>query len=262
MPLSSSSSWVTSKEQCPRCKQLGKDRSEDNLAVYSDGHKFCFSCGYGVYLNGIDHLKSKLNPEASQLKEELIYLPVDCDVNYPKRVLSWLNLYKIGENDLYKHNVMWSESMQRLIFPVYNTKKDRALTAWQGRAFHLSPAQLARAPKWFGRGNLKQTLNIIGSGSTLVIVEDILSAIKITKAGSKALPIYGSFIGRDRFKEILRYLDGTKKVYVWLDKDKWKESVREARMARLCGLDCGVINTDLDPKLVSLTEIRNKLTRN
>lgn len=34
------------KEQCPLCEQEGRDTGKDNLAVYSDGHRFCFG-GHG-----------------------------------------------------------------------------------------------------------------------------------------------------------------------------------------------------------------------
>ena len=37
------------KEQCPDCKKLGKDTSEDNLAVYSDGQTHCYGCGAHGY---------------------------------------------------------------------------------------------------------------------------------------------------------------------------------------------------------------------
>lgn len=40
----SESVYIT-KEACPKCKQEGRDNSNDNLAVYSD-HVYCFSCGY------------------------------------------------------------------------------------------------------------------------------------------------------------------------------------------------------------------------
>jgi len=37
------------KQQCPKCVEKGGDKSKDNLAVYSDGGKHCFSCGYHVH---------------------------------------------------------------------------------------------------------------------------------------------------------------------------------------------------------------------
>jgi hypothetical protein len=45
------SSQVIKREQCPRCASQGKDNSHNNLAVYSDGGKFCFSCNKATELS-------------------------------------------------------------------------------------------------------------------------------------------------------------------------------------------------------------------
>lgn len=37
---------VINKERCPACAKHGRDNSQDNLAVYDDGHKYCFACEY------------------------------------------------------------------------------------------------------------------------------------------------------------------------------------------------------------------------
>ncbi len=39
-------SKVIDREQCPACASHGQDTSCDNLAVYDDGHKYCFACEY------------------------------------------------------------------------------------------------------------------------------------------------------------------------------------------------------------------------
>jgi twinkle protein len=39
-------STVTSRGRCPSCAAKGMDRSSDNLAIYDDGHSYCYSCGY------------------------------------------------------------------------------------------------------------------------------------------------------------------------------------------------------------------------
>ena len=36
-------------EQCPRCARAGRDSRGDNLGVYADGGKHCFSCGFHVF---------------------------------------------------------------------------------------------------------------------------------------------------------------------------------------------------------------------
>lgn len=40
---------VLRHEQCPQCAANGNDNSRDNMAVYSDGGKHCFACGYHVH---------------------------------------------------------------------------------------------------------------------------------------------------------------------------------------------------------------------
>lgn len=37
---------VVKREACPDCREQGKDRSGDNLAVYEDGSKYCHACDY------------------------------------------------------------------------------------------------------------------------------------------------------------------------------------------------------------------------
>ena len=38
--------FVVSRARCPQCAVRGLDTSEDNLAIYNDGHKYCYGCGY------------------------------------------------------------------------------------------------------------------------------------------------------------------------------------------------------------------------
>ena len=53
--------------QCPACASKGGDTKGDNLAVFDDGHKHCFACGYHED-GGVKSFKSKsveFNPPAS-----------------------------------------------------------------------------------------------------------------------------------------------------------------------------------------------------
>lgn len=47
-----SESKCTGRGPCPRCKERGGDWQDDNLALYSDGHAYCFACGYYQAPNG------------------------------------------------------------------------------------------------------------------------------------------------------------------------------------------------------------------
>lgn len=44
------------REQCPVCASHGRDNSKDNLAVYDDGHSYCYACNYTTG-NSLDDIK-------------------------------------------------------------------------------------------------------------------------------------------------------------------------------------------------------------
>lgn len=252
-------SYETHKERCPECAKLGKDRNGDNLGVYSDGHKYCYSCGYGEYADGMtSFVNRQQDSDVAKIQQrEILTLPVDCDILYPERALTWIKKYELSKTDLLNNNVMWSESIQRLIFPVYG--EDGWLLAWQGRSFHNQSMALAKIPKWFGKGDLKNTFNILGKGSKLVLTEDIVSAIKVAKAGFQAMPLYGCVVGRERFKRLYSLYKDTIDVVVWLDENKMPEAIREAKLGRTCGLHCSSVFSYRDPKDESVENIKSIL---
>lgn len=255
-------SHVIKHEQCPQCRELGKDKSNDNLAIYSDGHSWCFSCGYLLTASGHARIKNKIaserQGETTKEAEMLptLFLPEDITTDYPQRALDWINQYDLSKNTLLSVNAVWSDSLQRLIFPIYDG--NRSLIGWQGRDFILERTDKRRA-KWFGRGPLESIFNILGQGNRLALTEDVVSAIKLSLAGIMAIPLYGCVVGRKRFKRLYSLYGDTVEVLVWLDPDKQQESIKEARLGRLCGLNCRAILSDQDPKEHSYEEITKYL---
>lgn len=238
-------------EQCPECAKHGKDNAGDNLAVYSNG-KWCFSCGYMESEDGISAFKRQQLPREKEAKP-LVVLPEDSSLLFAERAVSWVKQYELDETDLLKHNVVWSEYEQRLIFPVYG--EDKQLIAWQGRYF----GNLKKA-KWWGVGNLKDTYNILGRDNKLILCEDVISAIKISKT-SMAMPIYGSHIGRERFLRLYKLFGYQFDIRIWLDKDKQSEAIKQAKLGQTLGLKCTTIITDLDPKELTNQQLYNILSR-
>lgn len=240
------------KEQCPACANKGKDRSKDNLGVYSDGHTFCFSCGFGNSSISRIHNISRHNDKISSKQYGLAY---DSSFNYPQRALEWIEQYELNRNDLLSHNVVWSEFYKRLIFPVYGEQNE--LLAYQGRYF----GDDAKAVKWWGEGPLNEIFNILGECSkTLVLVEDIISAIKVSKL-TQCMPLYGSAISVNRFKRLFKLYGKETKVVIWLDKDKSSEGALFRRRGTLLGLSCTTIISTKDPKEYSYEEIREYLSK-
>jgi len=104
-------STILYKTRCPKCAEQGKDKHGDNLAVYSDGHSYCYSCGY---------ITSNNSRRTSNLKKPFqeINLPLDCDWTLPPEPTKWLQKY-FNYKDI-PQLTFWSESRESLIFPIYD----------------------------------------------------------------------------------------------------------------------------------------------
>lgn len=250
-------SYVVRKERCPECAKLGKDQSGDNLAVYSDGHVWCYSCGYGRSSDLLSRFQSRSSKSRDlDIRKHEVYLPEDCDVIYPSRALDWVKQYELTKVDLLNYNTLWSESTQRLIFPVFG---DKGLLAYQGRYFGPpAPNGVKPYPKWYGKGDLVNTFNILGSRSSnkLILTEDVISAIKCSRF-CMAMPLYGSHISIDRFTRLKAL--GHSNIYIFLDPDKRKEAMQFARRGQLLGINSRVIYADLDPKEIKYENLQKYL---
>ena len=164
---------------CPNCG------SRDKLAEYTD-HSYCFGCGYTI--------KAKVKTKPAYKPPALTAIPDDCEPYIPAKASDWLQQYQLTANELIFNKVMWSESRDLLVFPYFGQYNE--LLGWQGRYFGDNP----KHPKWFTKGNVKDFIHIIGldktyKNSTIVYVEDIISAIKVGRVYG-CVPIFGSFVPR------------------------------------------------------------------
>jgi hypothetical protein len=233
--------------QCPECVKIGKDRHGNNLAIYNDGSLYCFSCGY---------FKSKYKTtgyKTTTTQQKRITLPYDITDIIPNKALDTLLKYNITENDIKQHHLMWSDHYQRIYFPIFSSA---GLDAYLGRYCGDNPTE----PKWYTKGNLKDILHIIGKSwsNTLVLTEDIISAIRVTHVGVRAMPIFGSYISALTWLR-LRHISNTDKIILWLDKDKWKESVIYAEQGRQFNLPVKTVSTTEDPKALLEETIKKVL---
>lgn len=230
---------VIGKTRCPSCAKLGKDKHSDNLILYSDGGEHCFSCGYHK-----GHSKGKPKPPPEDSKNRQVSLPYDLTTNIPPKALSWLAKYYITWQDIINNNILWSESLKLLVFPLDNS--------WQGRYFGSDP----KHTKWYSIGDLDNIINLhgtINTNSTIILVEDIISAIRVSKQ-MPAITLFSSNIPAKKLNLLKLY---NNPVCWWLDKDKQKEAASQALHAASLGLSVKLIVTDLDPKCYSDEEIKN-----
>lgn len=221
---------VKEHSRCPRCAREGRDTAGDNLAVYPDGHKHCFRCGYHISADGD---LSFLREQPQEVTPQDLILPLECNVNYTQEQRDWIARYGLDENDLHKHNAL--NHPRGLLFPLY---KEGTLKGYQIRTFDGSKM------KYITKGNCRNLYYILpGENSQIILTEDLLSAIILNNYGYTTMPVFGSSI-KNRFSGL--YKRGYRDVVVWLDPDMHVKVIREILYAH--NIKVKVIMSDKDPK--------------
>lgn len=153
-------SYFLHNEGCPRCMARGDDTSRDNLAVYSDGHKYCYKCKY--FVSGDPISRFKVKPKDN----ELVY---PADEEFTKECLTYLKQYGLTNDEIetylegHADGYMFKDSNFFLIRRLH--KKPKVLI--HGNVVGNEPV--------FINENVRDTV---------VLCEDILSAIKLARYSS------------------------------------------------------------------------------
>ena len=234
-------------EQCPECAKLGNDRSGDNLAIYADGSQYCFSCGFYRKASGVQSFR-----KAAPTTDRRIHLPHDVTSDLPTNALEYLDKYALTKHECDLNYILWSDYWKRLIFPYF--KDNNELIAWQGRSFDKNSKA-----KWYSQGDLVDFIYLRGNtkSKSVVLTEDIISAIKVARIGSLCTsPIFGSHVSTKRLLRLNKFYDT---IYIWLDYDKMKYSQQVSNTARTLGINCRSIVTEKDPKEYTTQEINEWL---
>ena len=218
---------------CPKCG------SRDNLGEYED-HFWCFGCKYHMRKTDTASLRLRLNRHNT---EEQSVMKLSNIKELPRKAMEWLLSYGISQEEIDKYGIEWNVKEDMLVLL-------QTARYWQARTFN------SRRPKYMSEGS--KPLTIYGQGDTIVIVEDIISAIKISRLHDEycACPVLGSSLSYDMENQIV---EKYKKSAVWLDRDKAKNALRISRKLKQRGLESRVVVTDEDPKEYSKGEIRTWL---
>jgi hypothetical protein len=215
--------------------------------------------------------------------------------------LAWIRPTGVTNAELKQNGIVWSDSWNRLIFPIYSIHteerairqtnmgdstntvlrvsrhesdtgdirvrprpdsvstvdtRESTLGAYQARTFdpitvtnpkYRNARQVGIKSIYFRRN--QETSN------NLVIVEDILSAIKVGRY-CNSLALLGSYVPDDLITKLQKY----EKIFIWLDYDKLSSSYKYAkRIKALTGLPVKVIITKEDPKYINDTAIKQHL---
>lgn len=239
-------------EQCPKCLEKGRDNRGDNLAIYADGGKHCFSCGHHVFP------KTYIKPEKEEINDTAV-LPADFTREVPGAAWEWLLQYGLPYS-YWRSQVGWSEQNQRLVFPV---KTGDRVDFSIGRLIEPQPVAIpstkshAHRRKWYAWGNSHQSTHVWGDylqAKETILVEDLISAHKVGSiTGHCVAPLFGTRIF-DRLVPVLRYIGLP--LVLWLDKDQEHTMPQKANgLAALTGLPVRYVVTDNDAKDYSVVKI-------
>jgi twinkle protein len=218
---------------CPKC------RSKDNLGEYDD-HFYCFGCQYYKTKQDLESLRSRLKEKRPSNVVTTSVLHTTEEL--PQVAMKWLLSYGITLNEIVKYNFQWCTDNGTLI--LLNTGN-----YWQGRSFKsYGPKYLSNGPK---------PLTVYGKSATIILTEDILSAIKVSRQQQVcSAPLLGSSLATNFEEELV---NNYQTVYVWLDRDKAKNAIKIKNRLKSLGLESRAIITNLDPKEYNNKEIEQWL---
>ena len=218
------------------CKSCG---SKDNLGEYTD-HFWCFGCGFYEEKTDLVSLRERL---AGTNYKPVYMESLAFTKHLPKKAMKWLLQYRITLKEIEKHNILWCQENETLIL-VHTDEY------WQGRHFGNYGI------KYLSKG--RKPLTIYGDSDIIILVEDVLSAIKIARLSPEycAMPLLGSSLSTEH-EETLRNKFNT--IHIWLDRDKAKQGIKISRNLKQKGITSRTIITDLDPKEYKEGEIQSWL---
>lgn len=211
---------------------------------------------------GIRNVHKLRDLAVSKVTKE-VSLPADRITNvseWPTHARVWVLKYGITQGEIDEYCLSYSPSFDRVILPCYS--ECGVLLGWQGRdteqARKGSPKYLTQRKEkasFYFKATKKNTDRSSGSDcTTLVVTEDILSAIKSSRV-IDAVSILGVWLSPSDVA-MLAALYST--VIIYLDNDnaaviKQQENLK--RLFRLFGCKVVVHRGDKDPKELSTQEL-------
>lgn len=165
---------------------------------------------------------------------------------WPAHARVWLYKAGLSNDDIETLGFYYCARTERVVMPLYQHGK---LVYWQARGFKKEHAKYINPI--VSRDSL---VSNHGSGPTLVLTEDILSAHKVGKV-TQAWAIMGTSIS-DGVAALIA--SQNKPVLIMLDPDAAGVRARGKLYKQLSsiGVQCRVLRPNKDPKLLTIEEIR------
>ena len=215
---------------------------------------YCHNCSRsGVWSTGDKSwLRQRTKLAKSSKKSHISELPrLDYDIEgWPVQAKLWLRRYL--SCDPFTYNIGWSKSHNRLVLPFFYNEM---LAGYQTRNIlpeDDGPKYLTYRVKDMPSVNSKVT-----DGGPVVIVEDIISSIKVFEAGYSSVALLSSNMADDLLPIVIN--TSPSRVVIWLDDDNHTVRAHQRSLAKRLGLlySTKIVRTNgRDPKEHSIKEIK------
>ncbi len=246
-------------EDCPAGvdtrRRLYITRKDDGVIV-----GYCHNCGgSGVALRGRTTYRRESTATAVTVQVQEIAMPANLEfdpISWPTKAQEWVNKAGIPLTTVREYALAWDLDASRVVIPKYNL--DNELVMYQSRNVGL-----CEGPKYITErlegADIHTPMGISTpphlEGGVVVLVEDMMSAIKITLTGWDAIPLFSSNVKIDK---LLTNVDKYGTIIVWLDNDgtevkRHRDSM--ARQLRSIGKRVEVVKSLSDPKHYELDDI-------
>ncbi len=244
---SKSNSTVVKTQRCPRCAKDGRDRKGNNLAIYNDGHSYCYGCGYYKSTTVTSNtMKKKLYKMALTSDIEPDFSMENFTSKLPAAPLQWLDSYGVTEQERIVNRICYDLDKDLLVFPVFDGDR---LVVTNCRYFGSNPEYPKYITKGWKSGHFKLFPK---DNNVFILTEDFISALKVGRLYN-AIPLLGTSFPREL---LFSLLGKCPRLRIWLDRDKAHSSISMAQKARQWIADCASIITEKDPKDYLIEQIK------
>lgn len=252
--------WLTIAKSLPagRNTRIPCCKADNSMVVYHTARGYscyCHRCKHSDFeSHGVRSIADirRHKAELEFIHDKEIKLPKDYTLVTPDYAMHWYIKCGISPELAASYGIGYSSILDRIVIPIY---EDDKLAALQLRAIHDY-----QKPKYLNPGGRKIEENVFRSGvsnGVVVVVEDVLSAIKVGKV-APTISILGTNCSDARARKIAKE---NHTAIVWMDGDKAGREGRAntIKQLSLLGVRCFRVDTTLDPKKYNTEQIKEHL---
>jgi len=218
---------------CYRCEHGGK--------IYDIG------CGPADTLARLKHMRELVDTRYQRECK----LPDDVSSIIPDDFRNWIYSYELDDFTMTEYGMVYSDEWQRLIIPVYisgiygKVEAVGKMIAWTGRSRKSLTEDDKKKWHLVREYGIKYVYGALLQPDTkiLVLVEDMISAIKLHTAGYNVVCLLTTYVPNELYLGLKGY-----DVRIWLDPDAVGKSLKEVSKFSAVGIRTRHLAYHRDPK--------------